>query len=341
MGVTRADLIRAAADILDEHACACLEIHRELAVRVADRVGLPAEDALGVADAVAAYEACAGEPGCGCLDRLADAVDTQDNALPDWHPRGRALFWRHWKAWGETPEDAVHAYAAAGFSWACIPIIWPDRVADGEARGRKPNRSDELYRELRARGIQHWAMAYVTPGDFDAEVRDAVDYASQHGAVGLVLDVETEWKGVSRAEVSRCARLARLLCGYALNPDDVPLKLGFTSYGGRGFDKQLHFDAWLVHVNGITIPQHYDRGLRFDPDYPAESQARFRAAGALHIVAGVGLRVVRGKGEERERRRKSPAEIRRHLDIIGQDTWCAWGGVKRPPEGVLEALRGG
>jgi hypothetical protein len=289
--IERAALVAAAAKVLDEDAGACLPKHRELGERIADRLGL--------SDTVP----------------LLPPAEEVTSALPDWHPRGPGLFLRSWRGWARAPMAAAEVYAAHGLRWACVPVLWPDRVPDGEAHGRRPNRTDGLWRALRSREVDAWAMAYVTPGDFDAEIRDAVSCAARLGAVGLVLDVEREWDECPTKDASLCALFARQAC------EDAGLRLGLTSYGPRRFVKQLHLDAWLAHVDGITIPQTYDRDLRFKASYLPESWAAYRAAGARYIVAGAGL------WAHAEKRTKTAAEVRRHLELIppGVEAVCAWG----------------
>ena len=321
--ITRAALVAAVAEILDEATKECVPAHRDIGKRVADRLGLPADVAEADTD-----------PAPAEGERYTDSTDRDSLALPDWHPRGRALFWRSWTGWGDTPTEAAEAYADC-FDWACCPVLWRDKDPDGEAAGRRPNRHAEIYQVFAARSIPWWGMVFCSPADFEAELRDAVAFCAAHGAVGLVLDVERPFRDVPRSQVSRLARFARKLC------DDAGLKLGFTSYGGRGYPRVYKFKAWLAHCNGITVPQHYDRDLAFDPDYPAESQARYHAAGAKHIVAGVGLRAYKKAKEDQEGidRTKKPGEVRRHLEIIDAETWCAWGRVDRLPEDVLEVLQ--
>lgn len=187
----------------------------------------------------------------------------------------------------------------------------------------------EWLAEYRAAGGVVWAWDWLPlPGQTE-HIEALCDEARTIGAEGICSDIEPDvgWRGRVREAVAYRAALAEHRGG---------LDLAITDYA-RGGIGDAALGALLAEVGGhrpIGVPQSYDPAGRYEPGYHQRSVDYWRGLGAERVVLGVGgwLRS--------ERRHRTPAEMRRHLEHIpeGLHGLCAWYASRGPLEALLPVL---
>jgi hypothetical protein len=239
--------------------------------------------------------------------------------------RGRALFVRRWGnlpgAEGLGAAAWARAYADAGLAWACVACAWGGEV--------NVNRTLDRWHALRDAGIDTWALwGLPTPMASITELggrTDAVlEWCHRARVTGIVPDPEKKDGEGRDLHWDRYPERAELLARKCRNSG---LRYGVTSYGAPRGVRRFPFAEFLTGAE-LIIPQTYDAELRFDPTYGARALRDYRALGAVPdstFAMGVGT------WNKTEHRRKSDAELTRHLSLTLDLPIIAW------PHGTLTA----
>lgn len=163
-------------------------------------------------------------------------------------------------------------------------------------------------------GRPWWAMDHLT-GPVRHHLPDLFARAQDIGAAGVMVDAEPDagWRDRVREATSYRHDCAELRGG---------LDLAVTDYARGGIGTPT-LSALLDEVDGhrpIGVPQSYDPGASYEPDYHARSVAYWRSCGAERVVLGVGAWL------RSRKRHRTPEELRRHIEHVPADVdgLCAW-----------------
>ncbi len=243
--------------------------------------------------------------------------------LPDpyFGMRGKALFVRNYKALHRDPIEAAQRYFDWGFDWACVPILWAD--------GRRTNRNVQFWTALDVMELPHWPMVYIDPKNWRDQIAESVMWAKDRGSVGIVLDVEREFRAPflddHLAVAEHVAKTTQMMC------HDHGLRCGFTSFGSVWNFSDFPWEQF-ARYSDIAINQAYDAMVSGTPGFIQRSIDAYAAKGFEHIIVGGGL------WNRKAKRSKSASELSVYLDSVPPTPGiCCW-GAQRPPTFQLQLL---
>lgn len=171
-------------------------------------------------------------------------------------------------------------------------------------------------------GGKLWIMDWLPPAGWGVDhIPELAQWAKERGAVGVMADLEPDagWRNAHEEAEAY---------GWALRQaaDQRGLATSYTDYGRGGNSDRVMRTLLSYLTNGV--PQSYDPNGTYVPNYHERSERYWRERGAQDITMGLGL-WLRG-----ERRHRTPAEFKRHLEAVDRTNssaiaiWYAQGGAR-------------
>lgn len=213
----------------------------------------------------------------------------------------------------------------AGIKWVAVAQTYRDRPITGY---------DVAARAAKDAGLGLALWSWFPELLFGAASEDSLRSA-------YVLRADEYWANVEADASGATDEAALYASGLWIEAADHGIPVRLCSYGVP--PRTFPLSALISQGLG-GVAQAYDRYGAYNLKYPDQCRKAWAKAGCTDLIMGVGAFVDPDGAGPDDARWRTPAEIRRHLELFKfkpGDAWIAWPPVGRPSLPVLRAIAQG